>query len=87
MGFRSALPRRRVDEMRMQLVPAQQLTVMTDGVLEARDPSGELFGFARTAAISAQTADQIAKAAERFGQEDDITVLTLTFAGAEVVNA
>jgi hypothetical protein len=36
-----------------------------------------LFGFERTAAISGESADQIAKAAELFGQDDDITVLTL----------
>ncbi len=54
-----------------------QLTLMTDGVLEATSPSGELFGFDRTAAISSHTADQIVHAAKQFGQEDDITVLTL----------
>jgi hypothetical protein len=38
---------------------------------------GALFGFDRTAAITGQSADQIARAAELFGQEDDITALTL----------
>ena len=61
------------------LAPKKQLTLLTDGVLEARNPTtGELFGFDRTAAISTQTADQIAKSAEHFGQDDDITVLTMT---------
>jgi serine phosphatase RsbU (regulator of sigma subunit) len=50
---------------------------MTDGVVEAQSATGELFGFARTVAISANTAEQIAHAAQHFGQEDDITVLTL----------
>jgi serine phosphatase RsbU (regulator of sigma subunit) len=54
-----------------------QLTLVTDGVVEARDKNGALFGFARTASLSTQTANQIAKAAEQFGQEDDITALTL----------
>jgi serine phosphatase RsbU (regulator of sigma subunit) len=55
-----------------------QLTLITDGVIEARDKSGELFGFDRTTAISAQSAEQIAAHAQQFGQEDDITVVTLT---------
>ena len=55
-----------------------QLTLITDGVIEARDKSGELFGFERTTAISTESAEQIAAAAQRFGQEDDITVLTVT---------
>ena len=60
-----------------QLAAGQQLTLLTDGVVEARDKSGALFGFERTAAMSSQSADQIAKTAELFGQDDDITVLTL----------
>jgi serine phosphatase RsbU (regulator of sigma subunit) len=55
------------------------LTLLTDGVLEARDvKTGELFGFDRTLAISAQPAAEIAATAQRFGQDDDIAVLTLT---------
>lgn len=52
--------------------------------VEARNPQGELFGFERTREISTQSADAIATAAQRFGQEDDVTVLTLSFAPAEV---
>jgi hypothetical protein len=47
-----------------------------DGVIEAQNAAGELFGFERTAAISTQSAEPIAHAAQAFGQEDDITVLT-----------
>jgi Stage II sporulation protein E (SpoIIE) len=64
-------------ETTFQLAQGQQLTLLTDGVVEARDKAGALFGFDRTAAISSQSADQIAKTAELFGQDDDITVLTL----------
>jgi Stage II sporulation protein E (SpoIIE) len=60
-----------------ELAAGQQLTLLTDGVVEARDKDGALFGFERTAAMSSQSADQIAKTAELFGQDDDITVLTL----------
>ncbi len=61
------------------LAPDDILTLLTDGVLEARDVrTQELFGFDRTLAISAKPAAQIAAIAQRFGQEDDIAVLTLT---------
>lgn len=56
----------------------EQITLVTDGVVEARAASGELFGFERTAAMAAQSADTISRAAQDFGQDDDITVLTLT---------
>jgi serine phosphatase RsbU (regulator of sigma subunit) len=69
-------------ELEFSLDPGDTLTFLSDGVAEARSRTGELFGFERTRALSSQPADQIARAAEQFGQEDDITVLTLTFSGA-----
>jgi serine phosphatase RsbU (regulator of sigma subunit) len=79
-------------ETPLTLPPGAQLTLLTDGVVEASNPiTRELFGFDRTAAISIRSAKQIAAAAQQFGQEDDITVLTLTFApvsaAAEVPHA
>jgi hypothetical protein len=59
--------------------PDGQLMFLSDGVLEARNSTGELFGFERTAAITTHPAEDVAKAAQAFGQEDDITVLTLSF--------
>jgi hypothetical protein len=64
-------------ETAFTLNAGEQLTLVTDGVLEARTKDGELFGFARTQAISRQGAEQIAKTAQEFGQDDDITVLTV----------
>jgi len=55
-----------------------QLTLVTDGVVEARGNNGELYGFDRAATISTQSAEFIARAAQAWGQDDDITVLTLT---------
>jgi len=75
------------DEQHLVLNPGQILTFLSDGVLEATNATGELFGFDRTAAISTQSAEAIAKVAQAFGQEDDITVLTLTFAPVEVAHA
>lgn len=46
-----------------------------------------LFGFDRAAAISMDSADKIAHAAQAFGQDDDITVLTIMLAPAEVLHA
>jgi phosphoserine phosphatase RsbU/P len=74
-------------ETTLQLGPGDTLTFLSDGVVEAQAASGELFGFDRTRAISQHPAAQIAAAAQRFGQQDDITVLTLTFAPAEVLHA
>ena len=75
------------DETTFGLARNVQVTLMTDGVVEARSKTGELFGFERTRAMSGRTAEKIAEAAQAFGQEDDITVLTLEFAPAEVVHA
>jgi hypothetical protein len=61
-----------------EICDGQQLTLVTDGVVEARDKHGALFGFDRTAAISTQSAEEIAHAAQQFGQEDDISVISLT---------
>jgi serine phosphatase RsbU (regulator of sigma subunit) len=55
-----------------------RLILITDGVVEARSSQGELFGFDRTAAIANSSALSIAEAARAFGQEDDITVLSLS---------
>jgi serine phosphatase RsbU (regulator of sigma subunit) len=69
-----------------QLAPDSQLTLMTDGVVEARGRSGELFGFERARGISTQSPESIAQQAQAFGQEDDITVLTLAFAAAPALS-
>jgi phosphoserine phosphatase RsbU/P len=74
-------------ESTIHLAPNDRLTFLSDGVVEAQSSTGELFGFDRTAAISTRSAEAIAAAAQQFGQEDDITVFTLTFAPAEVLHA
>ncbi len=71
----------------LRLNPGDSLTSLSDGVVEAQSATGELFGFDRTRAISTQSAESIARAAQAHGQQDDITVLTLTFAPAEVLHA
>ena len=63
------------DGLRME--PGDRLTLMSDGVVEARDARGELFGFERTRGIVGARAEAIAAAAQQHGQEDDITVVTV----------
>jgi hypothetical protein len=69
-------------ETRLHIDPAQSLTLVTDGVVEATAATTrELFGFDRTQAVSRHAANAIAEAAHAFGigapQSDDITVLTV----------
>jgi hypothetical protein len=66
--------------MRFTLKTDDALMLMTDGVVEAQKAEGPLFGFDRIAAMLQAGADAagLAQAAQEFGQEDDITVLTLT---------
>ncbi len=59
-----------------------RLTFVSDGVVEATDSKGELFGFERTQQVSHEQARYIAQIAQRFGQPDDITVVSLYFVPA-----
>jgi len=80
-------PNTRYPESRFQLGPGTQLTLLSDGVIEARNTQRELFGFERAASLTTQPAEKLAQAAQTFGQEDDITVLTLTLVAAEALHA
>jgi serine phosphatase RsbU (regulator of sigma subunit) len=64
-------------ETAFQLAPGDMLTLLSDGVVEAMNDRHQLFGFERTRQLSAESAQNIAAAAQAFGQEDDITVLTV----------
>ena len=64
-------------ESTLRLDEDASLTLVTDGVVEARSKTGELFGFERTRLISGETAAVVAETAQSFGQDDDITVLRL----------
>jgi hypothetical protein len=54
-----------------------RLVFLSDGVVEAQNSEGELFGFERTQQVSNEPARYIAQTAQRFGQTDDITVVSL----------
>jgi stage II sporulation SpoE-like protein len=62
---------------RFEIQPGSRLTFYSDGVVEAQNKKGELFGFERAKAISTSPASAIVEAAVEFGQEDDITVVTI----------
>ena len=68
------------DELTFRLQERETLTLYTDGILEARNSKGELFGFERLSAMLATRPEieKIVNAAEVFGQEDDITALSIT---------
>jgi len=55
----------------------RQLTFVSDGVFEAANTEHELFGFQRTAEMASRSARAIADAAKAWGQNDDITVVTV----------
>jgi hypothetical protein len=65
------------EESTIPLEPGDLLTFVSDGVLEAQNSEGELFGFERTRLLSKNPAEKIARAAQQFGQTDDITVVTV----------
>jgi Glycosyl hydrolases family 32 N-terminal domain/Stage II sporulation protein E (SpoIIE) len=57
-----------------------KLVLMSDGIVEATDAEGHLFGFERVHKLlhTATTAAAVANAAQSFGQEDDISVIAVT---------
>ena len=68
------------DELVFLLHEGETLTFYTDGILEARNPAGELYGFERVTALvgSDRTIEQMVEEACNFGQQDDITVFRVT---------
>jgi len=75
------------DLVTVQLAPGDRLTFVSDGVVEAQSKSGELLGFERTQELSTKSAAEIAEIANRFGQVDDITVVTIEFIGTPVASS
>jgi sigma-B regulation protein RsbU (phosphoserine phosphatase) len=69
--------------VRGSLALGERLVLMSDGLPEARSVSGELYGFDRLPGLTQSPAHEIAETAQRFGHEDDITVLTLSLAEFE----
>ena len=68
------------DELVFVLHEGETLTFYTDGILEARNSAGELYGFERLAALvrSDPTVEHMVEEARSFGQQDDITIFRVT---------
>ena len=64
-------------EYEESVIQGDCFTFVSDGVVEAANERGELFGFDRTREISGKPAQEIADAAKAWGQNDDITVVTV----------
>jgi serine phosphatase RsbU (regulator of sigma subunit) len=65
---------------RFEFKPNDRLVLVSDGLAEAQNPQGELFGFARVEELirSGSSAAKIADTIQHFGQEDDISIVTVT---------
>jgi serine phosphatase RsbU (regulator of sigma subunit) len=73
-------PTAEYEKVQFRLAVGDRLTLYTDGLLEARNPAGDIFSFERLRALIATQPDakQATDAAVAFGQDDDITVIILT---------
>ena len=68
----------RYETIRFQLPRGSRLTFYSDGIVEAQNAKGELFGFERSREISMEPVEAIVEAAKQFGQQDDMTVIAIT---------
>jgi hypothetical protein len=67
----------------LSLRQGDMLTFITDGVVEAKNKRGELFGFDQARIISQRPPADIVSEVQAYGQEDDVTVLRVSFVHAE----
>jgi hypothetical protein len=86
MAMEGALPLGMVEGaefsvMHFKLNERDRLMLMSDGIAEATDANGKLFGFERVHDLlrASGNASDVASAAQKFGQEDDISVISVTF--------
>lgn len=70
------------EQSTFHLSQGDRLVFLSDGVVEATNTHGELFGFERTQQVSNEPPRYIAQTAQRFGQNDDITVVSLYLASS-----
>jgi serine phosphatase RsbU (regulator of sigma subunit) len=67
------------EQLSLQLSVGDAIVLLTDGITEASNDQHVLLGFARVESMlgSGATANNVAEAAQRHGQNDDITVLRI----------
>ena len=85
LTMEGALPLGMMDDaefsvMQFTLAQGDRLVLVSDGIAEATDADRQLFGFDRVQELlqMGKSASEVASAAQRFGQEDDISVITVT---------
>jgi serine phosphatase RsbU (regulator of sigma subunit) len=63
----------------VELQPGDRLVLIFDGIVEAQNERGDLFGFDRVRTLLSKQAGtaEIANSAQAFGQQDDISVLSI----------
>ena len=63
----------------LEMRSGDRLMLLTDGISEARNLQGDLFGFSRVEALlrAGASARMVAEAAQQFGQNDDLTVISI----------
>jgi hypothetical protein len=66
-----------------QLRQGDIVTFMTDGVPEAKNKDGELFGFEQTRVLSQKSPSDVVSEVKAYGQDDDITVVRVSFVRSE----
>lgn len=82
------VPEAECSVVRFKLGDGDRMVLVSDGIAEAMDAEGRLFGFERVEQMLARSdsgpisASALAEAAQKFGQEDDISVITVTRAEA-----
>ncbi|MGB3631940.1 MAG: PP2C family protein-serine/threonine phosphatase, partial [Terracidiphilus sp.] len=74
----------RYEIVRFQLPRGSRLTFYSDGIVEAQNAKGELFGFERSRELAMEPVGAIVEAAKKFGQQDDMTVIAITRDAAQV---
>jgi len=74
------LPEAECSVLPFRLIEGDRMVLLTDGIAEAIDASGQLFGFDRVHGLlqGRPSASEVADAAQEFGQEDDISVISVT---------
>jgi Stage II sporulation protein E (SpoIIE) len=65
---------------RLVLKQHDRIFIASDGLAEAMDAEGQLFGFTRVQELvkAGKSAAEVASVVQGFGQEDDISIITLT---------
>jgi serine/threonine protein phosphatase PrpC len=66
--------------LKFQMSPSDRLLLLSDGIAEATNGRAELFGFDQVLEFvrANPSAQKIVEAAQSFGQEDDISVISVT---------